>query len=631
MGDHDLCVLLERLEKSALDLGDERVKKATATLSDKMRGEEWHLLMLGETSSGKSALVNSMLQSPILPERSVASTAVVCFVQTGSSSVELAGFRPDGSSEPLDTASFEQACLGKLGFAATRAAVPGRGALPPGVVVVDTPGYNSCLTEHTEVLVEYLPFSDAVVFVTSWRRGITQEDVRFLEAVRRCAPAGESLPIVAAINFCRSDEPDARSEQMTAALRNELGQDLEVILIPQARGVPRRIESQKLWARVAARVDPAAIHAAAKRNAAFIGAGLCGVLEEELRRKREAITAREAGIRALMDRMRRIEQEYARAREVVAEYEAKFDRIIEAGVQHGVQATWRRSLLEIDEASRFLDKSSCEHYVREHIVPFSVEKFQFDVGKEIEAASASMAGALDDICQRADAISFGDPVVAQGGPGEMIGNAGNAAVKEAAIGAAQAYLGRLGGAAGAKAGFVNFAKMAVSKTGRLFGKKFSRAVYDGMGQLLKRMGLTASRAVSTFAAVLVDTVRYAYDVMTWKASLRAVVAHTLGLPVEDEPLLDRLKQKIPLLSEKIEPVGPLVRREYRAAVAKLVQDTRELVEEDFSGRLKPLHSSAEEKSTDIDGARRQLDGLDAAIVDLEHGFKAIAEGAGNGT
>ncbi len=631
MDNNDLCGLLERLEQSASDLGHDKVKRAAATLLDKVRRSEWHLLMLGETSSGKSALVNSMLQAPVLPERSVASTAVVSFVQTGSSAIELAGLRSDGSSEVLDSASFEQACLGKMGFAATRAAVPGRGALPPGVVVVDTPGYNSCLTEHTEVLVEYLPFSDAVVFVTSWRRGITQEDVRFLEAVRRCTPAGESLPIVAAINFCRSDQPDARSEQMTAALRSELGDDLEVILIPQAKGVPRQIESQKLWARVAARVDPAAIQRAARRNAAMIGGGLCAVLDREIRQKREAISARQSGIGVLRERISSLEHERARAREVVAEYELKFDGIIEAGVEEGVQATWRRSLQEIDDAGRFLDGSSCQHYVREHIVPFSVEKFQFDVGRQIESAGASMADALDDICQRADAISFGDPVVAQGGPGNMIGNARDVAVREAAIGAAQAYLGRLGGAAGAKAGFVNFAKMAVSKVGRLFGKKFSRAVYDGMGQLLKRLGLTAGRAVGTFAAVVVEAVQYAYDVVTWKASLRAVVAHTLGLPAEDEPLLDRLKRKIPLLSEKIEPVGPLVRSEYRAAVAKLVQDTKELVEEDFGRRLELFQSEADEKSTDVDGARHRLDGLNAAIVDLEQGFRVIAGGAGNGT
>lgn len=247
MDNNEVSGLIERVVQNADYLGNKKVRHAAETLLRKAKRLEWHLLVLGETSSGKSALVNSLLQTPILPERSIPSTAVVSFIQTAESSIELAGIRHDGTIEKLDDAEFKEACLGKSGFVATKATVAGQCELPAGVVVVDSPGYNSCVTEHTEVLLEYLPFSDAIVLLVSYRRGITQADIQFLEIVRRSTPTGGSLPIVAAINFCPADQGDARTKQMTNDLRRVLGNDLEVVLIPQAKGTPKRIDSKALW------------------------------------------------------------------------------------------------------------------------------------------------------------------------------------------------------------------------------------------------------------------------------------------------------------------------------------------------------------------------------------------------
>ena len=124
-----------------------------------------------------------------------------------------------------------------------------------------------------------------------------------------------------------------------------------------------------------------------------------------------------------------------------------------------------------------------------------------------------------------------------------------------------------------------------------------------------------------------EFVEYVYTVATWKRSVLAAVNYTLGLPVQDEPILDKLKRNIPIISQRAEPFGPLMHREYQAAVSKLIQDTRELLEEDFSRRLEVFQPVAKESSTNAEEELRRLDRIDNTLADLKQRFMAIADGA----
>ena len=343
--------------------------------------------------------------------------------------------------------------------------------------------------------------------------------------------------------------------------------------------------------------------------------------------RRGAMWKRQSGVNEIKEHLREIETQRDRARSIVAKYEAEISRSVDEGIDAGLQAIRRRTKKEIDNADRLVDKNTCEYFVRRHVVPFGADALQIDIASKIEEAGNKMSDELDNICQRMDTLSFGDLEVSPAGHGALIGETRRVVVSGSAKYLAQTYLTRLGGAAGAKAGVVNFSKMSVSKVGRVFGKKFSRQFYNGMGQLLKRFGLTTSRALRTFAVVVVEFVEYVYTVATWKRSVLAAVNYTLGLPVQDEPILDKLKRNIPIISQKTEPFGPLMHREYQAAVSKLIQDTRELLEEDFSRRLEVFQPVAKESSTNAEEELRRLDRIDNTLADLKQRFMAIADGA----
>lgn len=117
------------------------------------------LVVVGEVNSGKSALINEILEDQVCPEGPIPVTDRVCILQYGAESADL----------EIDE------------FTRRRSL---RHDLLSAVSIVDTPGTNSVVRDHQRITEEFIPRADLVLFVTSIDRAFTESEREFLSLIR---------------------------------------------------------------------------------------------------------------------------------------------------------------------------------------------------------------------------------------------------------------------------------------------------------------------------------------------------------------------------------------------------------------------------------------------------------------
>jgi small GTP-binding protein len=128
------------------------------------------LVVIGEFNAGKSAFINALLGSRVVPEGVTPTTAQINMLQYGETVERL---------------------VREMHLHVVTAPVP----LLREIHIVDTPGTNAIIREHEAITADFVPRSDLVLFVTSADRPFTESERAFLEQVR-----GWGKKIVVVIN-----------------------------------------------------------------------------------------------------------------------------------------------------------------------------------------------------------------------------------------------------------------------------------------------------------------------------------------------------------------------------------------------------------------------------------------------
>lgn len=222
----------KRIDKVVDILGNDDIRAKNLLVKDRIINPSHYVVMLGETSSGKSALINSIFDKKILVESVKPTTGVITEVVIKDSEEALMAIDDDFSIENIDGEKFAALTV-KPSKNLNRLRYIGRSknAKYNGIRLFDTPGYGSLIDKHEEVLKEFIPESDIIVYVVSYRTGIGEDDFQFLKYVSEII--NNNVEVVLAVNMCpqNTDENNKRIFEIKNSVSECLHKYIKLFLI----------------------------------------------------------------------------------------------------------------------------------------------------------------------------------------------------------------------------------------------------------------------------------------------------------------------------------------------------------------------------------------------------------------
>jgi GTPase SAR1 family protein len=161
---------------------------ACEELQEKMRTNAFNLVVVGQFKRGKTSLINALLSADILPVAVVPLTSIVTIMTWGEAlrikvafnDGRMAEIRPESLSEYV-TEKGNPKNIKNVSEVIVAYPSP---YLKDGVRLIDTPGVGSIYQHNTDVAYQYLPKSDAALFLLSVDQPMSSAEVDFLKDVK---------------------------------------------------------------------------------------------------------------------------------------------------------------------------------------------------------------------------------------------------------------------------------------------------------------------------------------------------------------------------------------------------------------------------------------------------------------
>jgi GTPase SAR1 family protein len=541
--------LIEILEGA----GDKDRSVLALLIQNRLALPQAYVTVVGETSTGKSSLVNALMSHELLPVSARPTTGVVTHIACRNETEPrfLAIYR-DATQEELDRTEFSRLSLdpGRDILRLQVRALP-KSAGNIGLHVFDTPGYNAVLSAHEEVLMTFLPQSDVIVFVVGHRTGFGQVDQDLFEAVATATAHDKDIPMVLVINRAPPGcgAGDKRVAEIRRLAEDGLSRGMRLQIVPSTNlpvaGSPmerRPMEADGLWDEVRRLAfDPIRLETVRhKLEQEFLmvlddADGAAEREEAELMANADERLAISGVLKLTSSALKESRYEID---QTIARLEAALPRLVEI-MTHTVK---QKVADDISSSNNWLGHADCAEWISGHCLPFEVR----GIGRAIED---HMATEIDALNQRLQEIAnttiteLDKSVILRGEDPvrRFTRNLVSTLGQRLAGNAVNSMLRGLGGVGGAAAGAGNLAKMAVSRAGRLFGKQFGREVYNQIGRVFSKRMLERLNAV---VLVLVEIVTFVYEAKVWQGKLIERTSDALQ-EWQDEVRKDLFEQHLP--------------------------------------------------------------------------------------
>ncbi len=526
---HNISELMQKLDMLSplLDAADNPQLKVLAKfLAERISSPESFVTFLGETSSGKSTLINGLLGKTLLPVKACPTTGTISEIMLSSEQKpdKFYAVNKDATMEALD----RYTCLSLIEqpdeeLSRVRIVTHFPDNKLQNMRIFDTPGYDSIVSEHEEILKDFLPNSDVVIYTISYKIGIQENDYAFLGFLKELLR--EDADILFVINRCPAgvSENNPRIREIKRYAKDILLETPQCFLIPAIQTEDDSYPlppAKELWNYVGSLVN------SEKRINALYEA-FDSYIAELYEECREAIQNQYTAMKLNAEELQ----------EVINEQKQTADRIREAVrlfVDPGFKKAADQIPRKMEQASEWAEKNIIREikdsptgkmdemiaYTNAHLLPYYIRQESKEVQNFIQVY-------LDDINQQVDdylnkeinefntkisiVISTHKEIAAKNIAKNVAGKAGYQGLL--------VYFTSFGGAGGANAGIANAASHILKKIGDTFGKTFSRETHNALKHTLSKIGATSMKAVGAALTVIIELAAISLDYATWKNKL----------------------------------------------------------------------------------------------------------------
>lgn len=550
------------------NINKEELKSLSTFLGERINNLDSYVIMLGETSCGKSSIINGLMGDNNLFVSAVPSTGAITEVEfkDNVSNKEYYAINKNATIEEINKDIFEELTkkpdeeLKRLKLITKSPKYKFS-----NMRLFDTPGYGSIIKDHEEVLKEFIPNSDIIIYTVNYKIGIQENDYAFLGFLKELIR--DDVELILVINRCPEiiNDSNRRVVEIKKYVKDILHDDIATFLIKTETcddeyGYPLP-ECEKLWGYVEKNLNsPQRIHMLEDIFSQYIEE-LLGKCENEIEKRYENIKLSQEQ----KDKIKQRSDKFVKNIETIKSslIEPTFEKLINS-LDRKMKIAENNINNKMDESIENISNAKMDEtipYISNHLLPYCTQAEVTEIKRNIEIILDDLNNQVNDYLN-SEIIQFNKDIeICFSTATELAGKTlGKKVGKRMIDGGLVKYFSKFGGRGKAGAGVANAASHYLKVAGDMVGKKFSRATHNALKKKLSQIGATSMRAISNVAVVIIELLSVIIEYSTWKSKLKKKI-HKATSEWHDECLNTIKNDLLKLKEENIEILTDIINEE----------------------------------------------------------------------
>lgn len=358
------------------------------------------ITFIGETSSGKSTLINGIIKKSILPISAAPTTGTITqLLLSDTDKTEYYAINRNATIELLDKEKFRYFTKNpdkEMLRLCIELSAPDTESL--GMNIFDTPGFNSIICEHEEILREFIPQSDVVILVVNYRVGFGVENKELLNLISELFKQDVNMPVLLAINRCPIDSSidNNRIKEITDYASDSLHQKLCPFIINSINPTSDQLDilprNEKMWKEIIRHANSIERDIIIERKVIILLLELIDNMILECENRLIATKLDDEAILALKSKQEGLKDNLNNCFLIVDKHikrlETNLPKIIFKKTNELIDLVKK----EIYDSNKWIEAQMCSTFISAHTLPFNIRK----IVREVE----------DYICQTFDEMDI---------------------------------------------------------------------------------------------------------------------------------------------------------------------------------------------------------------------------------
>ncbi len=594
---NDVIKKYDLVNELVYKIGDKSLVELSDFLGVRISSPDSYVVFLGETSSGKTTILNGLLGTDLLYTSVKPATGAIteiCF-NCDVEQTKFYAINKNATMEELTESVFHELSA-KPDDALSRLRIECNVHFPinGNLRLFDTPGYGSLIEKHEEVLLNFIPESNIIVYVVAYKVGIQQDDMDFLNYAKNIISDGTEFILVINRAPDNINNDDLRIDEIKSYISDYLHYSPKCFIVKNEYAEEGEYPLPKcddLWSHIGNNIS-------SEENQKRLLDSYVGYVYGLYQRCEYSILKKQVQLELSLDEIEQSKLiiEGLNSTNLVIRNQLiipTFDKIIEAlypKIKSAKARIEKAVFAAIDDASK-LGMDEMMTYINQHLLPFETQSEMDDIKLYIEAELKALDRKIEDKLNRELAkiekvieLHFNTATadMAKG----FIKRTGGKMLEQSLLNYFKQFAGRGG------TGIANASKHLLKKVGDLFGKTFSRETHNKLASFLSKIGATSAKAVGMSVSVILEGAFMAYETLTWQNKLKKISKEGLE-KWHDEVLELSIRDLKELKEENIR----LIDEEINAYISGF--NFNDIVDDDFKNYVNELTTLLEEVKVKI--------------------------------